>query len=167
MKVFFSKRPESDADFTVVFPVMRRVGDAGVAHGALDELLRGPTPEEQAAGYFSEIGMMLVGPSNCGGEPFTLSLDAGAATLKFCQMVSSAGIGQDARTQAALEATLRQFSTIQRVRVLYTGRRLPVRHERRESVSERAVVMPVGLKAPHTIFASRCDEPDSCVAARR
>lgn len=118
VNVFFSKRPESDADFTAVFPVARRVGDAGVAHGALEALLRGPTPDELAAGYFSQVGQMLVGPSNCGGEPFTLRLDAGAATLKFCQLVSSAGIGQDARAQAALEATLLQFSTIQRVRIL-------------------------------------------------
>ena len=33
---------------------------------------------------------MLVGPSNCGGEPFALNLDAGPATLNFFQMVSSA-----------------------------------------------------------------------------
>ena len=116
--VYFSKRPESDEDFTAIFPAMRKVGDAGVAYGALEELLRGPTPEEQAAGYFSEIGANLVGESNCNGEPFTLRIEAGTATLRFCRMLTSAGIGQDARMNAALKATLLQFSTIQRVRLL-------------------------------------------------
>lgn len=118
VQVFFSKSPESNADFTAVFPVMRMVGDAGVATGALEELLRGPTPEEQAEGYYSDVGAMLVGESNCRGEPFSLRIDAGTATLKFCRMLRSAGIGQDARAEAALNATLLQFSTIQRVRIL-------------------------------------------------
>ena len=85
-----------------MFPVMRRVGGTGVAHGALDKLLRGPTPEEQAAGLFSEIGTMLVGLSNCGGEPFTLNLDAGAATLKFCRRSARPGLGRTPETQTRL-----------------------------------------------------------------
>lgn len=118
VKVYFSKRPASDDDFMAVYPVTRMVGDAGVAHGALEELLRGPTPEEQAEGYFSELGAMVVGPSDCDEESFTLRIGQGTATLRFCRIVTSAGIGQDARTFSQLRATLLQFPTIQRFRLL-------------------------------------------------
>ena len=118
VQVFFSKRPESDDDFTAVFPVSRTAPDAGVATAALRALLAGPTPAEAAQGYFSEVGTMLVGTSTCGGPDFTIRIDAGLATVRFCREISSAGIGQDARAQSALEATLRQFPTIRRTRLL-------------------------------------------------
>lgn len=121
VQVFFSRRPESDEDFTAVFPVSRTAPDAGVATAALRALVDGPTPAEAAAGYFSELGTMLVGPSTCDGADFTIRIEAGLATVRFCREVSSAGIGQDARAQSALDATLRQFSTIQRVRLLTPG----------------------------------------------
>ena len=118
VKVFFSRRPESDGDFSAVFPVSRTSPDAGVATAALRALIAGPTPAEAEAGYFSELGTMLVGPSDCGGADFTIRIDAGLATVRFCRAISSGGIGQDARARSALEATLRQFPTIQRTRLL-------------------------------------------------
>ena len=118
VRVFFSRRPESDDDFTAVFPVTRTAPDAGIAAAALRALIAGPTPAEAVGGYFSELGSMLVGPSTCGGPDFTIRIDAGLATVRFCREISSAGIGQDARAQSALQATLRQFSTVQRVRLL-------------------------------------------------
>jgi hypothetical protein len=117
VQVFFSKRPESEADFSVVLPVTRVSPDAGVATAALRGLIAGPTPAEASEGYFSEIGEMLVGPSDCGAD-FTMRIEGGVATVRFCRLVSSAGIGQDARTQSALQATLLQFPTVQRVRLL-------------------------------------------------
>lgn len=118
VEVYFSRRPESDGDFSAVFPVSRTSPDAGVATAALGALIAGPTPDETAAGYFSELGTMLVGPSTCGGADFTIRIDAGLATVRFCREISSGGIGQDARAKSALEATLRQFPTIQRTRLL-------------------------------------------------
>jgi hypothetical protein len=117
VEVFFSKRPESDADFSAVYPVTRTSPDAGVATAALRALIAGPTPAEASAGYFSEIGGMLAGPSDCGAD-FTIRIEDGVATVRFCRPVSSAGIGQDARVQSALQATLLQFSTIEQVRLL-------------------------------------------------
>ena len=118
VEVYFARRPESDDDFTAVFPVPRTAPDAGVAKAALRALIAGPTPAEADQGYFSELGAMLVGPSTCGGADFTIRIEAGLATVRFCREVSSAGIGQDARAQSALRATLLQFSTVQRVRLL-------------------------------------------------
>jgi hypothetical protein len=118
IQVYFSRRPESDDDFTAVFPVSRTAPDAGVARAALNALIAGPTPAETDAGYFSELGQMLVGPSDCGEDGFTIRIAAGIATLRFCRDVRSAGIGQDARAQSAIDATLTQFPTIRRIRIL-------------------------------------------------
>jgi len=116
--VYFSRRPESDDDLTAVFPVTRTAPDAGVARAAIQALIAGPTPAETEAGYFSELGTMLVGPSSCGANDFTIRIVDGLATLRFCREVSSAGIGQDARAQSAIEATLTQFATVRRVQTL-------------------------------------------------
>lgn len=116
--VFFSRQPESAHDFAAIYPVMRTAPDAGVARAALNALIAGPTPEEAADGYFSELGQMLDGPSNCNGSDYTIRIEAGTATVQFCRLVVSAGIGQDARVKNALDATLRQFPTVQRVRLL-------------------------------------------------
>jgi hypothetical protein len=89
-----------------------------VARAALRALIDGPSPAERDAGYFSELGRMLVGPSSCGEDGFTIRIADGMATVRLCRELSSAGIGQDARAQAAIEATLSQFRTIQRVRLL-------------------------------------------------
>lgn len=118
VQVYFSRRPESDADFSAVFPVSRTSPDASVASAALRALIAGPTATESANGYFSELGAMLVGPSQCGGPDFTIRIEAGVATVQFCRVVSSAGIGQDARVMSALDATLHQFSTVQHMRFL-------------------------------------------------
>jgi hypothetical protein len=44
--------------------------------------------------------------------------EQGTATLSFCRAISSAGIGTDARIQAEINATLKQFSTIKKVVIL-------------------------------------------------
>jgi hypothetical protein len=103
-----------------VFPVDRIAPDQGVAGAALRALIAGPTDDEKAAGFFSELGGMLVGPSGCGGADFNLRIDAGIATVRFCRLVTSAGVGQDGRTRSTVEATLRQFPTVQQVRLLTT-----------------------------------------------
>jgi len=42
----------------------------------------------------------------------------GTATIKFCRSLNSAGIGADARVQAEITATLKQFSNIKEVVIL-------------------------------------------------
>ena len=115
---FFSRRPDSDAAFSAVFPVSRVAPDRAVATAALAALIAGPTPAERAAGYFSEFGGALTGPSSCSGRDFGIALASGTATVRFCRTVTSGGVGQDARMRAQIEATLRQFPTIRAVRLL-------------------------------------------------
>jgi hypothetical protein len=119
VNVFFSRDPESFNDFTALFPLPRTVpGGGGIVEQTIDALLLGPTPAEQAMGYFSDFRNLMVGPSLCKGGDFTLIVAAGTATLQLCRATSSAGIGQDARAQSEINATLMQFPSITRVIVL-------------------------------------------------
>ena len=132
IKVYFSKSPTSlNSDPSVVFPVDRISPTLAVGTFAIQLLIAGPTPDEQKAGYFTELNTLLSGPSKCaaplpvGGPDFTLTLDKkgtvtqkGTATLQFCRSISSPGIGADARVKAEINATLKQFSTITNVVIL-------------------------------------------------
>jgi hypothetical protein len=134
IKVFFSKSPQSlNTNFTAVYPVDRSSPTLALGNFAIQLLIAGPTPAEQQAGYFTELNTMLSGPSKCtalpvGGPDFTLTMDMkglvtekGTATLKFCRSLSSAGIGADARVQAEIDITLKQFATIKKVIILLEG----------------------------------------------
>jgi len=135
IKVFFSKFPDSiDTNFNTVFPVNRVAPTTAVGTYAIQMLIAGPTLDERSVGYFSELNSMLSGPSTCsaphpvGGPDFTLTLNKkgsksenGTATLQFCRTITSSGIGTDARVQAEINATLKQFATIQKVVILTTG----------------------------------------------
>jgi predicted Rdx family selenoprotein len=121
VQLFFSRNPESMNDFTAVFPVQRQVqySDQRIATATLEALIAGPTAAEQAQGFFSELGGMLTGPSNCEGDDFRVTIQAGGvAEVRFCRQVVSAGIGQDARVMNQIQATLTQFGTVDRVRLL-------------------------------------------------
>ena len=132
VKVFFSRFPESvNTNFSAVFPVDRISPTIAVGTFAIQLLIAGPTLSEQQAGYFTELNTMLSGPSTCsaplpvGGPDFILTLnvkgtlpESGTATLKFCRSLTSPGIGADARVQAQINATLKQFSNIKKVVIL-------------------------------------------------
>ena len=132
IKVFFSKAPDSlQTNSNAVFPVNRTSPTIAVATFSIQLLIAGPTLSEQQAGYFSELNTMLSGPSNCtgalpvGGPDFVITLNkrgptpqTGTATIKFCRSLLSGGIGADARVQAEIAATLKQFSNIKEVVIL-------------------------------------------------
>jgi hypothetical protein len=117
--VFFSRNPDSLNDFTAVFPVSRDVPSGAVAEDAVAALIAGPTAAEQAGGLFSDFKALIVGAaSTCKGEDFLLMVTLGVATVQLCRQTASAGIGQDARAQAEINATLMQFAGITKVIVL-------------------------------------------------
>jgi hypothetical protein len=119
VQVFFSRDPESLADFTAVFPLARDVpADPDVMADTLGLLLSGPTSGEQAAGYFSDFKALVVGTiSTCKGA-FLLHQEGGVVTVQLCRATSSAGAGQDARAQTEVNATLQQFPGVSKVVVL-------------------------------------------------
>ena len=131
IKVYFSKFPDSTNSPDAVFPVDRSSPSLAVATFSIQLLIAGPTPSERSAGYFSELNSILSGPSNCsaphpvGGPDFTVTLNMrgskaqqGTATLHFCRITNSPGIGADARIQSEINATLKQFSNIKDVVIL-------------------------------------------------
>lgn len=117
IKVFFSKHPESDNDPSRVFAVSRTSPDTGVARAAIRELLTGPTQAERDQGYFSTI-RLRDDASNCDGQDFTLSIDNGTATLQFCRTFDHLGSVADGQAESSLNATLMQFSSVDKVVIL-------------------------------------------------
>jgi hypothetical protein len=131
VKVYFSKFQDSLNNFNAVFPVNRISPTIAVATYSIQLLIAGPTPSERSSGYFSEFNSLLTGPSSCsapypiGGPDFTITLNMkgstpspGTATMRMCRIVNSPGIGADARIQAEINATLKQFSNIKNVVIL-------------------------------------------------
>jgi hypothetical protein len=131
VKVYFSKFPDSLTRFDAVFPVDRISPTQATATFAIQLLIAGPTLTERSNGYFSELNSLFTGASTCsapyptGGPDFKLTLnkkgsvnEPGTATLQFCRATSSSGIGADARVQAEINATLKQFPSIKKVVIL-------------------------------------------------
>ena len=105
-----------------IFLTNGRVKEPATDRNTFQTITTLPVPcsaSEQQAGYFSELGGMLSGGSVCSGQDFSLTIQGGGtAVLQFCRQISSAGVGQDARVMNEIDATLKQFSTINHVRVL-------------------------------------------------
>ncbi|HZO29724.1 MAG TPA: GerMN domain-containing protein [Chloroflexota bacterium] len=143
VRVYFSRRPDSERSASAVFPVTRVAADRAVATAALAALVEGPNAAERAAGYYSELHGSLTGPSTCSGRDFRIAIEDGMATVRFCRAVGSAGVGQDPRMRSQIEATLRQFPTIRAVRLLGSdGRCLFDRHGTDGCMAGRAAAAP-------------------------
>ncbi len=113
VQVFFPKR--NSEDFTYVEPVWRTTSSLGLAQFSIEQLISGPTSQEKARSLIAPI--QLRGSSNC-GKDFTLSISNGVANLRFCKSVLSSGTGDDGRQKSSINATLKQFSTINSVIIL-------------------------------------------------
>jgi hypothetical protein len=119
VQVFLSHNPESFNDPNALFPQARTVpGGPDILAQALTALVQGPTPAEAAGGFYSDIHNMLNGASTCKGQDVVVMVTMGIATVQICHPTQSAGIGQDARAQREIEATVQQFGGITRVIVL-------------------------------------------------
>jgi hypothetical protein len=116
VKVFFAEAAAERDSLNEVEAVRRETNSLGVARFAIQELIEGPTPAEQRRGLTETIE--LAGESTCGGQDFTINLEQGVATLQFCRQVVRGGVGDDVRIENAINKTLKQFPTIQEVRLL-------------------------------------------------
>ena len=129
IKVYFSNNAGS---MTSVAPATRVSPTAQVEAFSIQLLIAGPTPEERAAGLFSEFNDAFTGPSICvggampvGGPDFILTLnmkgttpEQGTATLKLCRPTALAGEGTGFRIGAEITNTLKQFPAVQKVIIL-------------------------------------------------
>ncbi len=118
LKVYFSKDPSSSDNPGISVSVNRQTERTDIATYAIEQLIAGPTSTEQVNGLYTPV--KLTGVSNCNGKDFLLSIDKNnkIATLKFCKVITSGGIGDDARIKTTIENTLEQFSTVDEVTIL-------------------------------------------------
>lgn len=117
VSVFFSKHPDSDNDPSLTFPVNRTALNLGLAGFATKQLLLGPTTAETAQGYFS-TARLRSGASSCGSADFTLTIAGGVAKLQFCKPFDHLGVVADGQADSELKATLKQFSSVNKVIIL-------------------------------------------------
>ncbi len=116
LRVYFANaRLNGNGDCENVFSVPRSRGKtAAVAEAVLKELLRGPSVEEKAEGYASEIptGTALRG----------VKIDKGVATADFSSALNrSAGSCRVAAIRAQIERTLKQFPSVKSVVISVDG----------------------------------------------
>lgn len=115
--VYFSRHPQSDDDPSLTFAVARTSPDTGVGTFAISELLKGPSASESTQGYFT-TARLRSGTSTCDGKDFTLSISNGVATLQFCKPFDHLGVVADGQADSEIKASLKQFSTVQKVVIL-------------------------------------------------
>jgi hypothetical protein len=115
LQIFFPRYPDAMQDFTKVAPVWRTTSRSSLAQFAIEQLIAGPTKDEQQRGL--RPAFQLRGAANCGRD-FTIAVSNRVAYLRFCRQVVSKGIGDDARARTAIEQTLKQFPTIGSVVIL-------------------------------------------------
>ena len=119
VSILFSRHPASDNDPSLVFPVERVSPNSGVARYAVEQLLAGPTAPEKANGFFSVwTDFTYGGGSDCGGDPFELTLESGTLTVRFCTTVVLIGSVADGQAETSMKETLLLFSTVDRVVLL-------------------------------------------------
>lgn len=117
VSVYWSKHPDSDNDPSKTFAVSRTSADLGVGSAAITQLLKGPTAAESAQGYFTTV-RLRAGTSTCGGNDFSLSMSGSIATLRFCRPFDHLGVVADGQASSEITATLKQFSSVQKVIIL-------------------------------------------------
>ncbi|MFP4009295.1 MAG: GerMN domain-containing protein [Spirulinaceae cyanobacterium] len=113
IKVYFPKTNTSE--FGAVEPVWRKTASVAVAGFAVEQLLAGPTASEQNQGLRDAFN--LSGASNC-GEDFQISIENGVARLQFCRQLTYGGVGDVASMTYAIENTLKQFASVDKVIIL-------------------------------------------------
>ncbi|MBL7142549.1 MAG: GerMN domain-containing protein [Candidatus Pacebacteria bacterium] len=118
VKVFFgNSKLNTEADCNKVFPTERVIVQTeGIARAALEELLKGPTAEEEKEEFFSNI--------NKGVKIQSLTIEEGTAKVDFDEQLEFQ-VGGSCRVtaiRAEITETLKQFDTVDNVIISIDGR---------------------------------------------
>lgn len=118
VKAYFNNNKlDPEISCNKVFPVVRTIdATKKVAGTAIEELLKGPTAEEKAEGYFTSI--------NEGVKVKSLSIKDGVARIEFDESLEKA-VGGSCRVsaiRAEITETLKQFSSVKEVIISINGR---------------------------------------------
>ncbi len=118
VKAYFNNsKMDPEASCNKVFPVDRIIfKTSAVARAALEELLKGPTKQEKAGGFFTSI--------NSGVEIEKLTVENSVAKVEFNEQLEFQ-VGGSCRVAAIrwqIVETLKQFSTVKDVMISINGR---------------------------------------------
>ncbi|MFA5188843.1 MAG: GerMN domain-containing protein [Patescibacteria group bacterium] len=119
IKVFFgnAKKNPNAMDCRLVYPVDRKIAKTvSTARAALEELLKGPTEEEKANGYYTSI--------NSGVKIQKLTIVDGVARVDFDKQLEFqvGGSCRVAAINSQIVTTLKQFTSIKQVIISINGR---------------------------------------------
>lgn len=119
LEVFFgnSERDPQELNCSHVFPVQRTIpATDAIARAAMEQLLKGPTPEERREGYFTSLNRDV---------PIRrLEIQGGEAWIDFGRAFDE-GVAGSCRVEAIraqVEQTLLQFDSVRDVRITVEGR---------------------------------------------
>jgi hypothetical protein len=122
--VYHFSKPMFNKPNNVIYwePVIRETTRVDVATFALEELIKGPMPEEINQGLGPTFGanafVSFADSSNCSGKDFTIAVASEIATVKFCRGTLLSGDMSGYVVTGEIAATLKKFSTIKKVIVL-------------------------------------------------
>jgi len=118
VKVFFgNSKLNGEADCNKVFPTERIIiKTEGIARAALEELLKGPTQQEEQEQFFTNI--------NPGVKIQSLTIENGTAKVDFDEQLEFqvGGSCRVAAIGAEIMETLKQFETVDNVIISINGR---------------------------------------------
>lgn len=116
VEVYFGHTEKTGDDCSNVFAVEREIESTeAVGKTALQELLAGPTSEEEDQGYYTSI--------NSGVEINSLSIEDGVAKVDFTSRLEErvGGSCAVAAIRAQIEETLKQFPGVDEVEISVEG----------------------------------------------
>lgn len=111
-------------DMTPFREVTRTTERTDVAAYVIEQIIFGPTDDEVADGLSDTFGTNTfaqidhTAESTCAGGDYTVVIKGGDATVQFCRPVLLSGDLSGAIIKSQIEMTLKQFDTIDRVRIL-------------------------------------------------
>lgn len=105
-EVLMTRIPQSETSPFSMMPVERLAPDPDLALHVILALMEGPTEAESAAGSSSSFGGSQTDLSQCGGEPFVLTIDDGFAHVRFCRYPTPESMWGIAQTSGPMVQTL-------------------------------------------------------------
>lgn len=104
-----------------VYPLKRGTNRDEVAAFSLSEMIKGPSEDEKAQGYYSEV---VVEGVQTGEEPFNIRIVNKTAYVNFTKPLKFNSASSKERARMQIERTLTQFVTVDRVVITVLGQPL-------------------------------------------
>lgn len=119
---FFDQEAFINAEMNFIDYVNRTTERSDLATFAVEEIIKGPTTEEQTQGLAATFGdgslIRFIGESNCGNKDFTISIEDRNATVRLCREIFINNDNSSGIMRSQIAQTINQFSSVDQTRVL-------------------------------------------------